>query len=46
MSDEAVYVVCVKAHTCPIFGEVPEGSRWHADDPVVAAAPGKFRRER
>lgn len=39
------YVVCVKAHKCPLFGAVPEGSRWFADDPVVAAKPRNFKPE-
>jgi hypothetical protein len=42
MSDDDV-VVCVKAHESTIHGgEVPEGSRWHADDPVVKANRSKF----
>ena len=39
------YVVCTKTHECPIFGEVPKGSRWHTNDPVVAAAPTNFKKE-
>ena len=39
------YVVCIKAHDCPLFGEVPKDSRWHADDPVVAANPKNFKKE-
>jgi hypothetical protein len=39
-------VVCVKAHDSPIHGgEVPVGSRWDADSPVVAANPRKFKVE-
>lgn len=44
MSDEIV--VCRKAHVHPSFGEVPAGSRWHADDPVVEANPKHFAKER
>lgn len=43
MSD--AYVVCTKPHVCPFFGDVPKGSRWHADDPVVVAAPANFKKE-
>ena len=44
MADDA-YVVCTKTHQCPFFGEVPAGSRWFANDPVVAAAPRNFKKE-
>lgn len=39
------YVVCIKAHESPSFGEVPKDSRWFADDPVVAANPKHFKKE-
>jgi hypothetical protein len=39
-------VVCVKAHTSTIHGdEIPVGSRWLADDPVVKANKSKFAKE-
>lgn len=43
--NDAGFVVCKKGHNCPLFGEVPAGSRWHADDPVVLAAPANFKKE-
>ena len=39
------YVVCTKSHEFPEGREIPEGSRWHADDPAVVAAPKKFAKE-
>lgn len=36
-------VECIKAHECPLFGDVPKGSRWAADHPVVAANPKAFK---
>lgn len=44
MADES-FVVCTKAHVCLFFGEVPKGSRWHADHPVVADHPANFKKE-
>ncbi len=40
------FVVCAKDHVCPFFGDVPKGSRWASDHPVVAAAPANFKKER
>lgn len=42
----AGFVVCTKDHVCLFFGEVPKGSRWHADHPVVADHPANFKKER
>jgi hypothetical protein len=39
--DEVVF--CLDAFDSPLFGEVPVGSLWAGDHPVVLASPENFQ---